>query len=64
MNLIAFNVIAIINESKMLTKHISCDCKRKFNGRKCSSSQKWSNDKHQCECKKSIKHRVCEKDYV
>ena len=26
-------------ESKTLTKHISCDCKCKFNGKKCNSNQ-------------------------
>ena len=28
-----------MNESKTLTKHISCDCKCKFNGKKCNSNQ-------------------------
>ena len=46
------------NESKTLTKHISCECKRRFDGRKCNSDQWWNNDKGQCECKK---HHICEK---
>ena len=50
-----------IKESKILTKHISCECKRKFDGRKCNSVQWWNNNKCRCECKK---HQVCEKDYV
>ena len=33
------NVIAGINQSKTLTKHISCKCKCKFDGRKCNSDQ-------------------------
>ena len=45
---------------KSLTKHISCECKRRFDGRKCNSDQWWNNDKCWCECKK----HVCEKDYV
>ena len=48
------------NESKTLTKHISCECKGKFYGIKCHSDQWWNNDKCLCECKK----HVCEKDYV
>ena len=28
-----------INESKALTRHISCKCKCRFDGRKCSSNQ-------------------------
>ena len=47
-----------INESKTLTKHVSCECKYRFDGRKCNS-YKWSNnDKCWCECKRS---HVCEK---
>ena len=50
-----------INESKTLTKHISCECKCKSHGRKCNSDQWWNNDKCRCECKKP---HVCEKDYI
>ena len=32
-NLSMFNMITAINESKTLTKHISCKCKCKFDGR-------------------------------
>ena len=38
-----------------------CECKCKFDGRKCVSNQKWNNDKCQCECKKN---HICEKDYI
>ena len=30
---------------KTLTKHISCECKCKFDSRKCNSDQWWNNDK-------------------
>ena len=50
-----------INESKTLTKHISCKCKCKFDGIKCNSDQWWNNNKCWCECKKC---HVCEKDHV
>ena len=43
-------MITKINEERTLTKHISCGCECKFDGTKCNSSQKWSNDK--CRCKK------------
>ena len=56
-----FNIITRINESKTLTKHISCECKCKFDGRKCNSDQWCNNDKCQCVCKK---RHVCEKDYI
>ena len=45
LNLRVFNMITGINESKTLTKHISCKCKRKFDGTKCNSNQRWNNDK-------------------
>ena len=32
-------MVTRINESKTLTKHKSCDCKCKFDGRKCNSDQ-------------------------
>ena len=36
-------------ESNVLKKHISCECKCKFDSRKCKSNQKWNNDKCRCE---------------
>ena len=64
LSLSVFNMITNImnrNESKTLTKHISCECKCKFDGRKCNSDQWWNNDKCWCDSKKC---HVCEKDYV
>ena len=61
LNLRAFKMITGINESKTSTKHISCECKCRFDGRKCNSDQWWNNDKCRCECKK---RHVCEKDYI
>ena len=53
-------MITEINESKILTKYISCECKCKFDGRKCNSDQWWNNNNCQCECKKC---HVFEKSY-
>ena len=39
LNLIVFNMITGINEWKKLTRHISCECKYKFDGRKCNPNQ-------------------------
>ena len=39
LNLSVFNMIPGINEPKALTKHISCECKCKFDGRKYNSDQ-------------------------
>ena len=38
LNLSVFNMITGINELKTLTKHISCECECKFDGRKCNSN--------------------------
>ena len=53
LNLSDLNMITEINDSKTLTKHSPCECKCKFDGRKCNSNQKWNNDKYQCECQKT-----------
>ena len=42
-----FNMITGINESKVLTKHISCGCKCKVDGRNCNSDQ-WLNNDNEC----------------
>ena len=49
-----------ISESKTLTKHISCECKCKFDENKCNSDLWWDINKCWCECKNNI----CEKVYV
>ena len=61
LNLSVSNTITGMNESKTLTKHISCECKCKFHGTKCDPNQWWNNDKCQFECKK---RHLCEADYV
>ena len=38
-------MITGINELKTLTKHISCECKCKFDGRKCNSNKCWDDNK-------------------
>ena len=64
LNLNVFNMIAGINESKTLTKHISYKCKCKFHGSKCNSNQNWNNEKCQCERENPIEHRACEKNCI
>ena len=44
LNLSVFNMITRINELKTLTKHISCECKCKFDGRNCNPDQWWNNE--------------------
>ena len=40
LNLSLLNMITGINELITLTKHTSCECKCKFDGRKCNLNQK------------------------
>ena len=53
----------LIHEKKR-TKPTSCDCKSKFDGRKCNSNQKSNNDKCSCACKNSVNDHAYKKDYV
>ena len=39
-NVKAFNIIKNKNEAETMAKHISCDCKCKFNSKACNSNQK------------------------
>ena len=50
------NIITRTNESKILTKHISCECKCKFDGTKCNSNRKWNNDK--CHVSAKIQNNI------
>ena len=54
-------MVTRMNDSKILTKDISCECKCRFHGKICNSEQRLNNNKCWCECKK---HQVCEKDYM
>ena len=56
-------MITRINEPKTLTKHISCKCKGKFDGRKYNSDQKWNNEKCWCE-RKNLKEHNCAKKFI
>ena len=53
--------ICKIYKSKILTKHVSCECRCKFDGRKCNSNEQWNNDKCRWGCKK---HHIFEKGYI
>ena len=49
LNLILFNIITRISESKTLTKDISCEVRYTFGRRKCNSNHWWNNYKSRCE---------------
>ena len=64
LNFHVFDTRAQINESKALTKHISCRCKSKIEYRIYNLSQKWHNYKCWCQFKIPKSHNVFEKDYT
>ena len=47
-------MIMRINESQTLTKHVSCECKCKFDETKCKSNQLLNSNKCQCEYKERV----------
>ena len=49
-------MITGVNESKTLTKHISCKCEYKFDNRKCKSNQRRNENLK--------KNRVCVKNII
>ena len=55
-------MITGISESKALTKHLSCRCYCKFDGRKCNLNQKWN--KCQCESKNPKEPNFCKNGYI
>ena len=42
-NVKTFNTIKSKYEAREMKKHISCDCKCKFNSTTCNSNRKWNN---------------------
>ena len=61
LNIHVSNMTTEKNESKILTKYITCEWKCRFDGEKYISNLWWNNDKCVCECKK---RSVCEKNYI
>ena len=56
------NIMTWINQSRILTKHTSWKCERKFPGRKCNLNQNSNNNKCRYECKNPKEHQ-CETGY-
>ena len=54
LNIHVFNMVIGKNESKILTKDISCEFKCRFDGKKSNSDQWWNNNKCRYECKNVI----------
>ena len=57
LHLSVFNMITGLRESKILTIHISCECKCKFDGKKGNSNKCW------CECKNPKWHKTRKQEF-
>ena len=55
---------AVILSNNNTFGKIGISTKCEFDGKKCSSKQKWNNDKFQCECKIPMKHSIKEEDFA
>ena len=49
------------NEAKAMVKHISCNCKCKFNSTTCNSNKEWNNKIIQFEFRN---YHQCKKEYI
>ena len=60
------NVFTVITGKWVINikKHVWCECKCKFDGRKYNLSQKWNNDNVYDGAKKLKEHNAREKDYI
>ena len=56
-------MIARNNKLKILTKHVSCNSKFKFDGSNCNLNQKLKKNKCRCECK-YFRKNMYEKGYI
>ena len=63
-NLKVFNMVKVINESKILIKQFSFECRCEFDDRKCNWKWKWNNDKCQFDCRIPMKHFIFKEDYA
>ena len=57
-------MIIRLNESKILSKIFSCNCRCKFYGRKSNSKQKLNGDKCQCGHRMQTIHLLHREDYT
>ena len=57
-NVKVLNVITKLKKAKTFIKHISCNCKSKFDSTTCNSNQKWNNETCQCKWKISAKQVI------
>ena len=63
MNLIVFNLVSEVNETRFFVQHELCESKCKLNEKVCNSKENWNHDECRCKCKELDDLGFCEKGY-
>ena len=63
-NIIVFNVISRINETRYVSWHVTCRCKCRLDASVCDNKQCWNNDKCRCEFRELIDKCLCDKEFI
>ena len=63
MNVKVFNLISRTNETRIIKRHQTCECKCRLDASVCNNKQKWNEDKCKCKCKEFINKGICDKGF-
>ena len=63
MNIKAFNLISITNETRHIEWHETCKCKCRLDA-SVNNQQRWNNEKRRCECKELIDKKKKKKKMI
>ena len=64
-NIKVFNMLARINETRIIKWHETCKCVCRFTNAVCNEIQEWNENKCKCACKEDLIDKlVCDKGYI
>ena len=64
MNVKIFHLTLVVNETRFLVQHESCECKCGLHENVCNSKQICNHNECRCECKELDDRSFCEKGYM
>ena len=64
LNVKAFNLMSITNETRPIEWHKTCKCKARLDASICNNKKLWNEGKCRCECKELIDKGVYEKGFI
>ena len=64
MNSQVFKLVPRTNETRYVTWHETCVCKRRLDASVCNDKQCWNNDKCRSECKELIDKGKCSNGFI